>query len=316
MVSLYPTVERLWNRLRYDRSFQLKWSVGFFFILSMLFSLGDGILYSFGWLAMGITGAMLTYRLLERYFFLALWLAGIYVGIYVGSLTAFHFASTSGNWFIMIFGYSILIIAFLACLFLILFIKERRDLIALEGEYIPIGLWSILIIVFYWSALFSIIGSIRWADGSLGNPGLYKTLYVVAELVVIPTFIFIASFPEDRFRAPYLDSLPDEGPFRNFIRNVTFKEFKEYIKNKKDSAETVCPQCGEVLFKESKKCPTCDAPRYFYWCNTSEDYFVRCPNCMNLTPIGNERCIHCSVKMSSKIRCSRCRDVHPVSGWI
>jgi hypothetical protein len=135
-------------------------------------------------------------------------------------------------------------------------------------------------------------------------------------LILIPSFIIVISFPEDRFRVPYLDSLPDEGLLKNFIRNITFKDFKEYINNKRETSDVLCPQCGETLNKERRKCPTCDAPRFFYWCDTSEDYFVRCPNCGNLTPLGNDRCIHCSVRMSSRIRCSRCKDVHAVGDWI
>jgi hypothetical protein len=317
MAGIYPILERFWTRLIHDRSYQLKWAIAAFLILSLFFSIGEGLIYSFGWFALGLMGIILTFKLLERYFFMAIWLILVYFIVFFGSMLAFRFGETSGNWFVMIFGYTILVGAFISCLFLVLFIKERRDLIAMEGDYVPIGLWStILIFGFFWPSLFSIVGFIRWAEGSSGGSIAYLILYLIAELILIPSFIIVTSFPEDRFRVPYLDSLPDEGPMKNFIRNITFKDFKEYINNKKETSDVLCPQCGEVLNKESRKCPTCDAPRFFYWCDTSEDYFVRCPNCGNLTPLGNDRCIHCSVRMSSRIRCSRCRDVHAVADWI
>ncbi|MGA1819546.1 MAG: hypothetical protein ACMUHU_00910 [Thermoplasmatota archaeon] len=316
MAGLYPIMERMLTRLKHDRSYQLKWAIAFFLIASLLFSLGDGVVFSFGWLALGFMGILLSFRLLEKYFFMAIWLGVVYIMVFWGSMMAFRLSETSGNWFVQIFGYTILVAAFIACLFLILFIKERRDLIALEGEYVPIGLWSTLVLFgFYLPSIFSIAGFIRWAEGPSGSGIGYLILYLLAELIVISSFILITSFPEDRFRVPYLESLPDEGVFRNFIRNITFKEFKEYINSKSEIGDVVCPQCGEALSKETRRCPTCDAPRYFYWCDTSEDYFVRCPNCQNLTPIGIQRCIHCSVKMSTKIRCSKCKDVHTVSDW-
>ncbi|MBN1389162.1 MAG: hypothetical protein JXA22_00810 [Candidatus Thermoplasmatota archaeon] len=317
MAGLYPILGRYMTRLKFDRRYQLKWSIAFFFILSLLFSLGDGILFSFGWFALGLMGVLLSYRLLERYFFLAIWLGLEYIMIFWGSMLAFRFAESWGNWFIQIFGYTILVAAFIGCLFLILFIKDRRDLIALEGEYAPIGLWSTLVIFgFYMPSIFSMAGFIRWADGAIGNPTVYLVLYLCAELIVITSFILITSFPEDRFRVPYLDSLPDEGFLKNFIRNLTFREFKEYMNSKSETADVICPQCGETLHKEMRKCPTCDAPRYFYWCDTSEDFFVRCPNCQNLTPIGSQRCIHCDVRMSNRIRCSKCKDVHTIIEWV
>ncbi|MFW3146659.1 MAG: hypothetical protein ACMUIE_07595 [Thermoplasmatota archaeon] len=315
MVSLYSVTFRYWSRLRHDRRFQLKASVMFFFVLSLVFSLGDGPMYSFGWITLGLTGFALLYRLQERYFFVSLWLSIVYAIVFLGSMTAFRFAELTGNWFLQIFGYSILVGAFIGCLFLILMIKERRDLIALEGEYVPIGLWSALVLLFFWSSVFSILGFIRWADGSLGNPGIYLSMYITAELILIPTFIFVVTFPDEKFVLPDFDKVHEKSFFRDLAVNLTFSEFRKRIEDRQKEAGVRCPSCNDLLLKEIKKCPTCDSPRYFYWCNTSQDYFVRCPSCRMLTPVGPPRCINCSARMSSRIRCSKCRDVNRISEW-
>lgn len=317
MVSLYSITGGFWTRLRFDRNFQLKASILLFFFLSMLFGQGDNLVFSFGWLSLGLMGFALLYRLQDRFFFVTIWFSVVYVLIFIGSMVAFNVAEELGNWFIQMFGFSIMIIAFVLSLYLILLIKERRDQLALEGEYVPIGLWTIFVFLFFWSSVFSQVGFIRWADGSLGNQDLYRSLYILSELILIPTFLLVVTFPEDRLKVPGIEEDRGATVLRRFVNDITFKDMQKRFNSSASSEEIpVCPRCKLTLKREVKKCPTCDSSRFFYWCDTSQDYLVRCPSCYELTMIGNDRCIHCQARISSKIRCSKCRDVNRVEDWI
>ena len=97
--------------------------------------------------------------------------------------------------FLLIFGYSIMAGSFLITGYLWYFLKERRNMIALEGSYVPMGLYFVVLFLFYWSSLFAVVGWIRWADGTLGTPQLYKALYFTGELILIPSMIYLSGYP-------------------------------------------------------------------------------------------------------------------------
>ena len=303
-----------------NRSDQLKYGALLFLVLSLVFSIFNGWIFSIGWFLLGLMGLLLLYRLVPRYFFLAIWLGTIYTLIFLGANLSFNLAERSGSWFMRILGFTIIAGSFILVLYLIIYIKERRDEYAMDGPYVPIGLWSIFVIAFFWSSIFSILGWIRWADTSFENPFIYRSLYFIAELVVIPLFVKIVYFPEERFRTTYHDEEPELGgiiyQMRSLFQSVSGKKLRKDDKVRRMEEGTQCPMCGNYLEKQIRVCPSCNSPRFFYWCDQSEDYLVRCPNCRRLTPAGRGRCIHCSIRMSEKIRCSQCGNVSNLSDWI
>jgi hypothetical protein len=309
-------LDRIWDRARYDRRSQLKWGSFLMLFLALMFSLGNGLISFFGWLSLGIMGFLLLYKRLERYFFIVLWLSGIYLLVLLGGYISFSLYERVDNFFLLILGYSILAGSFLLTGYLWYFIKERRNLIALEGNYIPMGLYFLVLVLFYWSSLFAVVGWIRWADGSLGTPGLYKGLYFSAELIIIPSLIYLSGYPEDRFIAPHLEFMTDGGFFRNLITALSTRNFNFKKIERRKEKEQICPICNIQLKREVRKCPSCDSPRFFYWCDRDEEFLVRCPNCSSLTPLGKERCTNCSIRMSNRIKCSRCGTINSANQWI
>ena len=311
--------EKILSRFK-DRRDQLKYGTVLFLVLSLIFSILNGWIFSIGWLVLGVMGLLLLYRLVPRYFFLAFWLISIYILIFLGATLSFNFAERSGSWFLKIIGYSIIAGSFILVLYLIIYIKERRDEYALDGTYVPIGLWTIFVFAFFWSSIFSILGWTRWADSSFGNPLVYKSLYFMAELIAIPLFVKIVYFPEERFKATYLDEEPELGgiieQIKSFTGSISGKKLRREDKVRKMEVEINCPLCGKGLEKQVMECPSCGSQRFFYWCDVSDEYFVRCPNCRRLTPIGKNRCIHCSIRMSKRIRCSNCNSVNDLYDWI
>jgi hypothetical protein len=173
--------------------------------------------------------------------------------------------------------------------------------------------------VFFWSSLFSLLGWVRWSDGLGDSPFVNLLLYFLADLIMIISMIYVVSFPEERFKTALYSPLPAEtllSSIKTFISTITGKRLKLDESVRKMDLKEQCPLCGKPLEKELKKCPTCETPRFFYWCDHSEDHFVRCPNCTSLTPLGRDRCIHCSTKIVRKIRCSSCLSVHDMSKWM
>lgn len=305
--------------IKRNRRLQLKIGSIIYLLLALVFSMGDGPVFSIGWFLCGLIGLAMLYKLTPRFFFLGIWLIIVYILTFIGSIVKFKYSEISGSWFLSILGYMILIGAFIMLLYLVLFVKERRDQYARESEYVPIGLWFIFTIAFFWSSLFSIIGWIRWSDGMVGTPLLNIFLYFMAGTVMLITLIFVITFPEERFKTAYDDLAPTESmikSLRSFIMTATGRKLKidDSVRNIKDIKP--CPLCGRGLSREIKKCPTCDTPRFFYWCDTSSDHFVRCPNCTEMTPIGRDRCVHCSTKIINKIRCSNCNSIHEIYRWM
>ena len=309
-------VEKWWGEIRKDRSRQLKYGSLFLLYLSLVFSLIDGLIFSFGWVAMGIMGILLLYRRAPRYFHLFLWLAGIYILVFSGAVLSFILAERYDNLFLLIWGYSILIGAFILAVSLILYVKDRRDRYSLEGEYVPIGLWTIAVFGFFWASIFSMVGWIRWADGSLGSPTIYKVLYLLSESVVIILLFQIISYPESRFKTTLFEEKEAVGEIRRFILSLSGRNLRREDRIRNVNIEVRCPICENPMRKETKRCPSCDAERLFHWCGQCDDYYVRCPSCRHLTPISKNRCIHCSIRISEKIKCSRCGSIHQVSEWI
>ena len=309
-------LNRWYIRLRTVRDQQLKYGALILLFLSLIFSIMDGLIFFFGWLSMGVMGILLLYKRSPRYFYLTLWLGSIYIMVFFGSIVTYIWTASDDNIILPLWGYSILLGAFLVSVSLILFVRERRNRYAMEGEYVPIGLWSTAVIAFFWTSLFSIIGWIRWADGSLGNPELFKILYLVNESLLILLLVFILYFPESRFRTTILETVSPGGEIKQFISSMFGKNLRLEDNIRKLDVRIGCPVCGVDLKREVKRCPSCDERRFFYWCDREEDFFVRCPNCRRLTQISNERCIHCSIRISRKIRCSKCRNIHQISKWI
>jgi hypothetical protein len=205
--------------------------------------------------------------------------------------------------------------AFMGGLLLIYFTKERRDRIALEGPRVNIGLYSAGVIAFGVFSFWSMIGFIRWAQGDNEYPWVFRSIYFISETIVILMLIHITSFMEDRLVLPSMTKLTDEGFVKNLFNNITGARAVFRNVNDSERMDLICPICTKALKRQIRNCPSCDTPRYFYWCTRSEEYFIRCPNCMELTPIGRARCIECSMKISNSIRCSKCRSVSSVRDW-
>jgi hypothetical protein len=305
--------------LKGNKRLQLKIGALTYLMVSLIFSLLDGRVFSIGWLVTGVFGLALLYKLTPRFFFIGLWLVIVYILIFVGSVLGLKYSEETGSFLILILGIMVIIGAFILVLYMILFIKDRRDQYRVQTGYVPIGLWSIWVMVFFWSSLFSIIGWVRWSDGIGRSSFLNILLYFMADAIMLIAMIYVVSFPEERFKTALSSPPPAESlitGIKVFFATVTGKQLKLDESVRRIDLKEQCPLCSKDLAREIKKCPTCDAPRFFYWCDKTEDHFVRCPNCASLTPIGRDRCIHCSTKIVRKIRCSSCQSVHEMFKWM
>jgi hypothetical protein len=304
--------------LKGNKRLQLKIGAVVYLLLSLLFSLFEGGVFSIGWLVTGVVGLALLYKLTPRFFFLEIWLIIVYGLIFAGLLLGLKYSDETGSWLLFVVGIMVLISSFMMALYMILFIKDRRDQYRQQSGYVPIGWWSIWVMVFFWSSFFSILGWIWWSD-SVGSRFFNVLLYLFADGVMLFSMVYVVTFPEDRFKTALYSPDPAESLMKGikvFFSTITGKRLKLDETVSKIDMREQCPLCGKQLEKEIKKCPTCEAPRFFYWCDHSDDHFVRCPNCASLTPLGRERCIHCTTKIVRKVRCSNCQSVHEISRWL
>jgi hypothetical protein len=183
-------------------------------------------------------------------------------------------------------------------------IKKTRDRVAEEQQYVPLGFWSIAVMLFFVFSVLSIISWVIWANSG----GAVIQLYMVLEIIIAFLLIYILWLP-DRSMDWSVENLP-ESPATRFITRKS-----KVLAQKVSIARNICPECGLKLRIEKKVCPSCGGSQNLGWCVRSEAYVIPCAKCQSMALHGKEKCDECGEILSNNISCTNCGEGHPIKDW-
>ncbi len=345
-----------------DRLVENQWLIAalIFFILSMIMGAAGRAIFSFFWvLFAGFAIICLTQAFPDTWNYM-LWLIGIYATAFFGWLMigVWSQAPTWGALSIAI-GLFLEACSYGISAYLILHIKEARDALAgieaafrfdsSSGRYVPLGIWSLVVFLFFVTANFNVWGWYLWASGRAT-----LALYFGTDVVLFSLALYILWFPQTQLEYEQPLGLTQRRPtaasavgaageggvpasasarflqrMRGFFQRL-LKPIRALRPRREDgalgptsSARTaslreddlpVCPICEGALIIEYRSCPACGTERKFSWCPRSEAYIVRCPHCGALTAYGESECRVCSKPIGARVPCN-CGNAAMIGDW-
>lgn len=277
-------------------------------LISLYFGMQSGLISAGLWAAFGIGALVCIY-----FAFPNMWPYSILLYTSYGILTfgvilaAFWYDAftTFGISIPIILGIFFVLTAFYLAFHIVQSVKRTRDTVAKSGDYLPLGFWSIGVILFWGLSLASILSWSLWINSG-GNEIL---IYTVFEPIIAFLLVYILFLP-DRNLDWTQEGLP-ESPATKFISDKAMT-----LKKKVPKLRNQCPECGTKLKIEKKVCPSCSGSQNFGWCVKSEAYVLPCANCGNMALYGKETCSKCSKELSESVKCNSCNEAFPVKQWI
>ncbi len=276
-------------------------------ILSFYFGLQPGLLFAVLWAGTGIVAFLFIYFAFPNMWPYGLLLYAIYAISAFGVILPVFWYDR-----LMFFGISIPILigiflilaAFYVAFYIVQNVKKTRDAAATKESYLPLGFWSISVLLFVIFSALSIFSWALWANSGGGEIQFYFVLEPLIALILI----YILWLP-DRGLDWGGEGLP-QPPATKFI----VKKSKA-LKKKVAKVRNICPECGSKLKLEKKACPSCNNAQKFGWCVTSEAYVLPCSHCGSMTLYGKEKCQECGKRLSETVECNNCGKSFPVRDW-
>jgi hypothetical protein len=276
-------------------------------LLSFIFGLQPGVTYAVLWVALGVAAFIFIYFAFPNTWTYAPLLYAIYAISAFGVIIIYHWSdriSFSGISIAIPVGIFFFAAAIYMEFHIIQSIKTARDAQIKKDNYVPLGFWSISVMLFAGFSFLSIIG---WAISANSN-GSGLQIYLVFEPIIAFLLIYILWLP-DRNIDWSIENIP-KSPATQFISLKT-----EVVKQKVKRMKNVCPECGLKLKVEKKICPSCGSTQTLGWCVRSEAHVLPCINCGTLSLFGKEKCPSCGKVLSGTIKCNSCQDESPVKEW-
>lgn len=291
-----------------------------FFIISVAFSAlssDPGAITM--WVLFGLLGVIFLKVAFPRSYLYGLWLLTIYILAGVGVLFLNGVGLTGGQGI----GVGILleIIAIYIVYHLIFQVKGLRDIG--EGPYVPLGLWSMAVILFFIFSNGAMASLVGWAnaDAMTANLGNYVAFEVMIVLLVV--FIFVKAeecvlYLEEGPRAIRdTAGAPKHRPRSTRAaraRTAARARSERRGKPKKVKADRSCPICRSELKVVRRKCPECSSKEETAVCTTGHA-FIPCPSCGTANFHGDYRCKNCNAKLSESILCTKCGTESDLQLW-
>lgn len=305
---------------------QNQWIIGIitFFVLSLLFGMSFGYEpdwpFTVGWVACGILTLFFITQAFPDVWNYTFWLIGIYILTGFGIFSLMVLEESFGR-IITIVGYLSEITGIGLAFYLILHLKNLRDGVSgvsksgvsrsqllREGRYIPLGLWSLSIMIFWLCTNLSIWGWFKWA-----TDGTTIGIYVSMELLILFLGLYILWVPQTNFRwsASSERSSKLDRPLKSIIIN---RIPKTILKGGKSSISN-CPICGYALNIEVRSCPGCGRSERFYWCPRSEVFIKKCGSCSKPISFNVSSCPNCGITQPPEISCRSCGANNRIRDW-
>ena len=193
--------------------------------------------------------------------------------------------------------------SFYIVFFIIKQVKNTRDSSSKKENYLPLGFWSISVILF---AVLSVLSILSWSFWV--NSGQLQ-FYLLLEPLIAFLLIYILWIPDRN-----IDWSEESKPQLPATRFISGKS--RALKEKVLKVKNVCPECGSKLKIEKKTCPSCNNLQTFGWCVTSEAYVLPCSHCQEMALYGKEKCDKCGKALSDSVVCNECKSTFPIKEWV
>ena len=273
----------------------------------MLTTIGIGTTSSdvttIAWAGFGFAALVFMALAFPRFWKNAIWLAAIYVISVLGviSLVVWDARILQDTHIFFFLGLFLLAVALYLNLALIARVKLRRDSMGIEN-YIPLGIWSMGVLLFFGLSLASGALWIYWAQGGSLIP------YIAIETLMAMVIIGIMWIPDRT-----LDWDIEQAPAIRTEGGVLSKSRAGSGDTRK--GRNVCPACGLDVKVERKACPSCGENQNFGWCPVSEIFVLPCSQCKTLNTYGNKACSTCKEPLEMEIACPECGKEHKLDEW-
>jgi hypothetical protein len=277
-------------------------------VLSYVFGMINGTIYAILWGILGFAALACIYFAFPYLWTFGLLLYAIY-GICAFGVILIIFWREQ----FLLFGASVPMLAggffFFAAVYIafhiVQSIKKGRDANVKSGDYLPLGFWSMSVMLFPVLSILSILGWALWANSQEFGIVIYQVL----EPLIIFLLVYIIWLPDRNIDWSYKE-LP-KSPATQFISQKT-----QVVKQKVTKIRNICPECGSKLKIEKKTCPSCGNTQSFGWCMKSETYVLPCANCGTMTLYGKDKCPNCNKELEKSISCNSCMKEFPAKEWI
>jgi hypothetical protein len=323
MIVMQPLLNYIFDSLKNIR-LQLLIGVLCFFVIALVLSTIPGDVYLLLWLVVGaftLYFIRLTFPDVWNYTF---WLIGIFCLNFIALICLLDTKFTS-HWLFFGFGVFFEFLALAIDILFILRIKAIRDDISgvterpsgmelqHEAMYIPLGVWSLFVFLFWFISNLSIFYWYNWSVLAWGPEP-----YLASQIILIIIMVYILWHPQMKFEwevEPVLLPLRTtpgtgsaEGKAAGLIPGLrkTVRVSSRLPKN--------CPICGAKIVLENRQCSNCGQKKTFSWCKISEGYIVTCPHCKTQTSYGKKGCINCGQPINRTIKCS-CGTENEIRDW-
>ena len=277
-----------------------------FLILSIFFGVYPSrrpLLSTGLWLLCALLGLICIWRAFPNVWKYSFWLLALYITAIGGWIFIFVFTSK----LYIPLGIILEILSYAIGIYFIYHIRSVRD--QNIETYVPLGLWSLCIILFWFFSLFSIRAWYIWAKGT--GALIEAWGYIFSEVVLVIILIYILWVLDRKFeRIPEPLIVADLQELPGVLPKLKRRKVPKTVTKQPDR----CPICNTKLIPDSRECRSCGNVRTFYWCKVSETYIIMCPHCNAPTSYGKERCRTCKKPIGQLIKCT-CGEKKPIKSW-
>lgn len=274
-------------------------------LLSFYFGLQPGLLFAVLWAATGIGALICIYFAFPNMWPYGVLLYGAYAVSAFG-IILIRFWTDAVNFFgisiPLMIGIFFIAAAFYMAFHTVKYVKKARDSSAKKGNYLPLGFWSIGVMLFPLISVLSILSWSFWV-----NSGEIQ-FYLILEPLIAILLVYILWLPDRSIN--WSAQHPLESRATRFIADRS-----KILKEKVTKVGKVCPECGSKLKIEKKICPSCGNAQTFGWCLTSEAYVLPCSNCGKMALYGKKKCDECGRELSDSVSCSSCNKAFLIKEW-
>lgn len=283
-------------------------------IASLIFGLQPGPINAALWVLLGIIAFILIFFAFPNTWTYGVLLYSIYAISAFGVILLYHWAESfliGGLSLSILVGLFFFIAAGYMTFHIIQSIKKTRDAQVQKDHYIPLGFWSIGVMLF---TLFSFLSILSWCIYTTSG-GPWIQMYIGFESTIALLLVYILWIP-DRNIDWTQEKLP-QSPMAQFISTKTqvVMDSTQVVKDKVVRTKNICPECGMKLKIEKKTCPYCSNNQSFGWCVRSETYALSCANCGKMALLGRDKCPECGKILTEKVTCNSCKKESPIKDW-